>query len=210
MSISFSATTPVSGTFLNPLPTVRTREGSHVDAGTSDDGEKSNNPQALGQVNIDVIYQTVANRRLAFDNMTWQVPIMALTAHAFLFTIALAGDSTPLARYLSMIIVLIITLLTCRLFIGHMIREVSDRAWLEEFEKAYLPQIAQVHVKHWRFRKVANKNKAGWMKFLFVLPAFQTWRDGLVLIGGMAIAVIIVTGVKPELLANDGSASRRI
>jgi len=73
--------------------------------------------------------------------------IMALTAHAFLFTIALAADTAPLARYLSMIISIIITLLTCRLFIGHMIREVADRTWLEQFEKTYLPEVGQVHVK---------------------------------------------------------------
>ena len=81
------------------------------------------------------------------NNLMTMDKIMALTAHAFLFTIALAGDSTPLSRYLSMLLSIIITILTCRLFIGHMIREVADRHWLEEFEKAYLPDIGQVHIK---------------------------------------------------------------
>ncbi|KAH7103102.1 hypothetical protein BKA62DRAFT_697221 [Auriculariales sp. MPI-PUGE-AT-0066] len=137
---------------------------------------------------------------------------MALTAHAFLFTIALAGDSTPLARYLSMVISLIITLLTCRLFIGHMIREVADRAWLAEFEKAYLPEIGRVHIKHWSYRKNVNKKKAGWMRILFILPAFQTWRDGLVVMCGVSVAVIAVTAVNPSLfssVSDSGSSGGR-
>jgi hypothetical protein len=43
-------------------------------------------------------YAAVAGRRTAFDNMLWQVPIMAFTAQAFLFTIALGSDSSRGAR----------------------------------------------------------------------------------------------------------------
>ncbi|KZV98264.1 hypothetical protein EXIGLDRAFT_728728 [Exidia glandulosa HHB12029] len=209
MSISFAASGPTSGTFLNPLPQVggaqrfRTRSPPPLDGAIPPlraNDDTNFRVHVRDSFNIDVVYQTVANRRLAFDNMTWQVPIMALTAHAFLFTIALDAETRPLARYISMILSLIITFLTCRLFIGHMIREVADRAWLQEFENTFLPEIGRVHVKGWRFRKAVNKNKAGWMRPLFWLPAFQLWRDGLVVMGLIAVAVIIVTGLQPELL----------
>jgi hypothetical protein len=72
---------------------------------------------------------------------------MALSAHAFLFTISLASDSSKTSRILSMGLSFLITLLTARLFIGHMKREVSDRAWLSAFEKQYLPALCQTHIK---------------------------------------------------------------
>lgn len=76
-----------------------------------------------------------------------QVPIMALSAHAFLFTISLAADTSKTARIMSMSLSFLITLMTARLFIGHMKREVSDRAWLAAFEKQYLPPLCQTHIK---------------------------------------------------------------
>lgn len=72
---------------------------------------------------------------------------MALSAHAFLFTISLAADASRTARIMSMSLSFLITLLTARLFIGHMKREVSDRAWLSAFEKRYLPSLCQTHIK---------------------------------------------------------------
>ncbi|KAG8827784.1 hypothetical protein FRC19_000288 [Serendipita sp. 401] len=221
MSISYSAGGAHNGTFLNPLPTVdRNRHSPGTTAG--DEGLKSVTPEENSRhmilnfdgiemegyesvtvstkFNLDVIYQTVANRRLAFDNMTWQVPIMALSAHAFLFTISLASDTSRTARIMSMGLSFLITLLTARLFIGHMKREVSDRAWLAAFEKQYLPPLCQTHIKDWKFRTNVRPKKAGWMYPLFVFPAFGVWRDGLMIIGGCALAVIGMTIWKPELL----------
>lgn len=116
---------------------------------------------------------------------------MALTAHAILFTVVLDADACPLRRYISSILSFIIAFLS-RLSIGHMIREVADRAWLQELEPACLPDIGRVHVKAcltcrthpmqvhsrvprhrgWRFRKAVNNANAGWMPLLFWLPAF--------------------------------------
>lgn len=39
------------------------------------------------------VYSVVASRRLQWDNLLWQVPVLGLTAQAFLFTTALgSGD----------------------------------------------------------------------------------------------------------------------
>ncbi|PVF95082.1 hypothetical protein CPB86DRAFT_817462 [Serendipita vermifera] len=230
MSISYSAGGAQIGTFLNPLPHVQHAR----DAVDETPGEEktlglttapiTQSPSARHLVlnfdgielegyesvsvstkfNLDVIYQTVANRRLAFDNMTWQVPIMALSAHAFLFTISLDAGSSRTARILSMGLSFLITLLTARLFIGHMKREVSDRAWLSAFEKQYLPAICQTHIKNWKFRTDVHPRKAGWMYPLFIFPAFGVWRDGLMVIGGCALAVIALTIWRPDLLEGNG------
>ncbi|KAG8831913.1 hypothetical protein FRC17_002357 [Serendipita sp. 399] len=127
---------------------------------------------------------------------------MALSAHAFLFTISLAADTSRTARIMSMALSFLITLLTSRLFIGHMKREVSDRAWLAAFEKQYLPPLCQTHIKDWKFRTSIHPKKAGWMYPLFALPAFGVWRDGMMVLGGCALSVIGITIWKPALLEN--------
>ena len=43
-------------------------------------------------------YAIVAARRTQFDQLVWQVPVLSLTAQAFLFSIALSHDATRTAR----------------------------------------------------------------------------------------------------------------
>lgn len=39
-------------------------------------------------------YAALAERRLQWDSLLWQVPVLSLTAQAFLFTIALSPGGT--------------------------------------------------------------------------------------------------------------------
>ena len=48
-------------------------------------------------------YMVVAARRTQFDQLVWQVPVLSLTAQAFLFSIALAGDASRAARVVARI-----------------------------------------------------------------------------------------------------------
>jgi hypothetical protein len=43
-------------------------------------------------------YAIVAARRTQFDQLVWQVPVLSLTAQAFLFSIALSHNSTECVR----------------------------------------------------------------------------------------------------------------
>jgi hypothetical protein len=49
----------------------------------------------------EIVYQAVVARRLQWDNLVWQVPLLSLTAQAFLFTIALGSGTTMVARCIS-------------------------------------------------------------------------------------------------------------
>ncbi|KZV98265.1 hypothetical protein EXIGLDRAFT_832349 [Exidia glandulosa HHB12029] len=181
---------------------THTRASSRVAIKFRETGEEYAPPELELKTgfDIEVVYQVVADRRLAFDNMTWQVPTMGLTAHAFLFSIGLAPNATTASRIISMALSLVFTFLTARLFIGHMEREVADRTWLAAFEKAYLPKICHVHTKGWQFRKIADRRKASWMRPLFVFPAFAVWRDGLMCLGAGAIIVIVLSVLRPDWL----------
>ena len=85
-------------------------------------------------ISTDAIYSSVAARRAGFDAMAWQVPIISLTAQAFLFTIALAPDSSFIARMMSAVLALNVTVLSLILHAKHRQADNADSEWLEKLE----------------------------------------------------------------------------
>ena len=57
-------------------------------------------------------YPIVAARRSQWDQLLWQVPVLTLTAQAFLFSIALAHDTTRMARFIACLLSLVMTVLS--------------------------------------------------------------------------------------------------
>ncbi|MFD8396476.1 hypothetical protein ACFV2N_46730 [Streptomyces sp. NPDC059680] len=87
-------------------------------------------------------YQVVASRRAGFDSMMWQVPGLALTAQAFLMTIALSSDAGRLARVTSGVLSIVVSFMSVQLLAKHRRHELADSIWLQEFEKTRgLPEI---------------------------------------------------------------------
>ncbi len=66
-----------------------------------------------------VVWQTVASRRASIDAMRWQTPALGMTAQAFLLTLALAPDSSRLARLLASALSLILALMVMQLMAKH-------------------------------------------------------------------------------------------
>ncbi len=90
----------------------------------------------------------------------WQVPVLSLTAQAFLFTITLDSQATRGAQILAAVLALVASLTSIQLMAKHRHHEVSDAKWLESFEKSRTEGGFQViHAKRkkpvrrgpWRF-----------------------------------------------------------
>lgn len=60
-------------------------------------GEERPFDESLAGVD-QALYEVVAQRRLHWDELVWQVPILGLTAQAFLFTVALSAGNSQFAR----------------------------------------------------------------------------------------------------------------
>jgi hypothetical protein len=78
-------------------------------------------------------YAIVAARRTQFDQLVWQVPVLSLTAQAFLFSIALSADASRTARVIASVLSLLMTVLSLHLIAKHRQAEVADSHWLEEY-----------------------------------------------------------------------------
>jgi len=147
----------------------------------------------------DSAYQALAARRLQWDNLLWQVPILGLTAQAFLFTIALDPGSTRFARVVACLLSLVATALCMQLMASDRRAEVSDARWLSELELER--GGTAIHGEAFRDRRnTTDPDVAFPVKPLLRFRSFNVWMSGLALFGAAAIAVLVVTFVQPEWL----------
>lgn len=145
------------------------------------------------------VYAAVAARRSQFDSLLWQVPVLTITAQAFLFTISLGSDTQAPARIISCLLSLLITFLTLQLFARHRQAEVTDAHWLEDYERHHYGS-GQAHGVSWQRSRNQIHPDAGLFSPFARLPGFKTWSIGLSLFGVTAIAILIVSIFWPQVL----------
>lgn len=160
---------------------------------------------ANGQMSREVVYATVAARRLQWDNLLWQVPILSLTAQAFLFTIQLGGESRQVARVIAALLSLVVTYLCVTLMARHRQAELFDAHWLEDFENEHWPQHEAVHGYAFARRRNNEPVDGGWTDSLVPLVrGYRTWIGGQLIIGLVASVNLVLAVVAPDILKTWG------
>jgi hypothetical protein len=139
--------------------------------------------------NLMVQYQVVAARRLQWDNLVWQVPILSLTAQAFLFTIALGTDTRPLARLASGVLSLVVTVLSITLMARH--RQAEDAHWLEAFEHEHFGPEGAMHGHAFARRRDRFAPHVPGGRLGPLAKQFRAWTYGLAVFGTVAVGVIV-------------------
>jgi hypothetical protein len=136
-------------------------------------------------------YQVVATRRAGFDSMMWQVPGLALTAQAFLMTIALSADAGRLARVTSGVLSVVVSFMSVQLLAKHRRHELADSVWLHEFERARgLPEIHAPAEE--RCRAVGLPSEG-----LVKLRSHRVWAAGLTVFGLVGLGTAVAALVRP-------------
>lgn len=134
-------------------------------------------------------YQVVAARRLQWDNLVWQVPVLSLTAQAFLFVTALGGGD-KWSRVIASVLSLAVTFLSITLMARHRQAELTDAHWLEQYENEHFGQSWHGHA----FRDARDHQglEVGRLGSLIPMPpGFKTWVLGLSLFGVAAIVALV-------------------
>lgn len=151
-------------------------------------------------------YQVIATRRLGYDQMLWQTPVLGFTAQAFLLTIALAPDSSRLARLLSAVLALVVALLSIQLLRKHQHMELIDSVLLERIERelgiasalSVAPEAPLAPHTPARERRLGLRLRdervlrGSWLVDLHS-PLLWTW--GLALFGLVSFAIIVLTAL---------------
>jgi hypothetical protein len=93
--------------------------------------------QPAGLTDVDPrLYDMVSQRRLQWDSLLWQVPVLSLTAQAFLLTIALSPGTKQFPRALASALAFVAALLAMQLMARDRQAELTDARWLREYEEA--------------------------------------------------------------------------
>jgi hypothetical protein len=108
--------------------------------------------------NIRCLHAGLVAKRTTLDQLIWQAPIIALTAQAFLMTIAFSSSNSRLYRIASGVIAMLIGLLSWQLFLRHTRLEREATQQLEALELKHFGQTVHSRpgtswrVSGWRSR----------------------------------------------------------
>lgn len=92
-------------------------------------------------------YDVVSQRRISYDNLLWQTPVLSLTAQAFLFAIAFS-DLGAWMRLPASSLVILVAGASIHLMSKHRAHEVQSSKLLEEYENNGGAGFAVVHKPH--------------------------------------------------------------
>ena len=150
--------------------------------------------------NFDAVYAAVAGRRTQFDGLVWQVPVMGLTAQAFLFTIALAPDTARVPRTVACVLSVIATFLSVQLMTRHRQAEFADAEWLADAESAMGCGCPPAHGREWANRRNKQNPRAGIFRPLKNFGGYITWAVGMTLFAVAATVIGILAWASPASL----------
>ena len=151
----------------------------------------------------------VAARRLQWDALFWQSPILGLTGEAFLFSIALAAPTSETSRIIASLLALIIAVASVQSLAGQRLSELTDSDWLVDYEEKHGLEVA--HGISWRDRRLDVINEqlrngkitdkaVAWTRKKVRSLAMWFWT-----MVGIAVAALSVLGISifdPALLAH--------
>ena len=167
------------------------------------------------------VYSAIASRRAQWDNLLWQVPVLSLTAQAFLLSIALDPGGSTMGRLVSTTLSFLISFLCVDLMRRHRTAELVDAHWLEDVERMLIahpdnpsdpdrpPPVhtwpgdkipLPFHGKGFRDARDTHAPRTGRVPFS-KQTAFRIWSVGISLFGVVAAFLFIAALAWPEWFA---------
>ena len=154
------------------------------------------------------LYQVVNSRRLQWDNLFWQVPLISITGVSFLFTIIFNSTTSHYSRLISCFLAIVISSASLSTLARHRLSEVHDSNLLAGIE--ILKFKVSIHGKD--FKNVRNKfNKSYGRKddfWDFIVRgsnqgrAYPVWIAVFIIFILVAILIAIADFISPDLFIN--------
>lgn len=146
------------------------------------------------------LYQGLAARRLGYDTLMWQAPALALTAQAFLLTIALGPGSSRTARLISAALSFVLAAISAQLLMKHRFNESIDSRLLERLERQFGLDIPLGGAPHIADRARGELAGVGGNWFTR-RSSYRIWLAALAVFAVAAAVVLVLTLVSPSALA---------
>ena len=134
-------------------------------------------------------YELLMMRELEQDSMLWQTPALAMTAQAFLLTVAFDSGASVVARAVTAGLGVVVAFLSMQLMAKHRFLEELDREKMREFESAL--GIAPLAKREWAYRDgryIQTKPvESRWAKH----SSYKVWQRGLLLFIAADVAALV-------------------
>lgn len=140
----------------------------------------------------------MSTRQLHYHNLLWQVPVLSMTAQAFLFSVILDSSSSMTARLISASLSLVTAGASMQLMARHRQADVSDSHWLAHFERENLSEEHWIHGPPWKRQRDAFSAGGPLARFPY---SFVIWMTALGAFALGAILVIVLSLTGPSLLS---------
>ncbi len=153
-------------------------------------------------------YGIVAQRRAQWDALLWQMPTMAVTGEAFLFTIALGAHTSQLGRIAASAVALVVSGATLHSLASHRLSELTDSRWLLEHESER--GASALHGLSWRERRrrVVDEQRRSDSLTDRLVARSSRWRSIVVwfwtmsIIAACSLGMLLVAAIDPRLLGS--------
>lgn len=132
-------------------------------------------------------YEMLLMRQLEQDSMLWQTPSLALTAQAFLLTIAFSPSTEPGPRILVAALGIVISLMAIQLMAKHNYLSRLDQAQLRHLEEPGRLNLPPITSRRW-----AEGPEAVHRSRLVKMSSYRVWQGGLCLIAGVNATVLVL------------------
>lgn len=156
------------------------------------------------------IYSFLNARRLQWDNLLWQVPIISLTGVSFLFTIIFLESTSRFSRTLVCLLTIVISYASLFTLARHRLSEVYDASLMQGIEE--IKYKTSIHGKLFRDNRKTfledsefGYRKGGknlWDKIIVFLnkgKAYPIWMLVFLLFIFTAFSALLVNIFKPDL-----------
>lgn len=144
----------------------------------------------------DLTYAALATRETSRDQMMWQSPALAMTAMAFLLTIALGSDGPIWARALSASLSFVVALMSMQLMARHSVltKKDADILWKIECDNRMLPIHERPMDEPQPSRGRRTKDSLDRFERMLAKPRSRhVWMIGLGLFAVVSLIGLIVT-----------------
>jgi hypothetical protein len=131
-------------------------------------------------------YSMISTRRLQYDNLLWQTPVMSMIGMSFLFQIAL-GNGSPTDRIIASALAFFAAVASAHLLLKHRYYEVYCARLLQSIEEEKKLQPINK-------RLPKEKGPLGWSAYLVWLGLLSIFAVTALAIGIMAFAETQLAG----------------
>jgi hypothetical protein len=151
------------------------------------------------------IYKVISPRKLQWDNLLWQVPLISITGESFIFTIIFNPATSHFSRLISCFLAIVISIASIATLARHRLSEVHDSNLLAGIELIRFK--SSIHGKGFQNVRSNFNDQYGvagdfWdfiVKRLGRVRAYPVWISVFIIFILVALTITVVDFVSPGL-----------